>query len=326
MLEGVSVIVCCYNSAKRLPETLKFLALQVVPATIPWEVIIINNASSDNTVQVAKEEWEKYHLDVSFRVVDQPKPGLSYARDKGFEIARYEYCLFCDDDNWLSKDYVRISFETISSDSLIAVLGGFGHAVCEINPPIWFKQYKKTYAVGPQAEQDGDITKVKGVIYGAGAVVKRSIYLGLKKAGFQSLLTDRRGEELSTGNDYEICYSMALLGYKIFYNPSLLFEHFIPKERLTMKYVEKVNCGVQAARPVLSIYRYKYQNPAVLSRRFFFIREILYSFLFEMKKLNLTFPYTFQLIKNYNLIHYTIRKMDFFDTVKLHKDLLRVNH
>lgn len=317
MSEGVSVIICCYNSAKRLPDTLKHLALQVVPDAIPWEVIIINNASSDNTAQVAKEEWEKYHLDISFRVVDQLKPGLSYARDKGFEIARYEYCLFCDDDNWLSKDYIKVSFETISSDSLIAVLGGCGYAVCEINPPIWFEQYKKTYAVGPQAEQDGDITKFKGVVYGAGVVVRRSLYLKLKKAGFQSLLTDRKGEELSTGNDYEICYAVALLGYKIYYNSSLLFGHFIPKERLTTKYIEKVNSGVRAARPVLSIYRYKYQNPAVLARRFFLIREILYSFRLEIKKLNLSFPYTFQLLKNYRFIHYTIQKMDFFDTIKL---------
>jgi len=45
MNNGVSVIVCCYNSIIRLPQTLKYLSLQCVPSEIHWEIIIVDNNS-----------------------------------------------------------------------------------------------------------------------------------------------------------------------------------------------------------------------------------------------------------------------------------------
>ncbi len=52
--KGVSVVVCCYNSAPRLPETLMHLFAQIVNPDIKWEIIIINNASTDDTLEVAQ--------------------------------------------------------------------------------------------------------------------------------------------------------------------------------------------------------------------------------------------------------------------------------
>src|SRR5260221_14664859 len=56
---GVSVVICCYNSAARLPETLKHLARQVVPPSIPWEGILVNKASRDDTTDVAARVWKE---------------------------------------------------------------------------------------------------------------------------------------------------------------------------------------------------------------------------------------------------------------------------
>src|SRR5262245_41018784 len=105
-LQGVSVIVCCYNSADRLPETLKHIAMQNVPDSILWEVIIVNNNSTDETEKVAISEWSRYHLSVPFKVVNESKPGLNFARKKGVENAGFSLLLFCDDDNWLDEDYL----------------------------------------------------------------------------------------------------------------------------------------------------------------------------------------------------------------------------
>ncbi len=56
---GVSVIICCYNSSSRIIPTLQNLVKQRVPNHIPWEVIVVNNASTDNTGEVAKETWQR---------------------------------------------------------------------------------------------------------------------------------------------------------------------------------------------------------------------------------------------------------------------------
>lgn len=253
---GVSVIICCYNSAKRLPETLKHLALQQVPVHIPWEVIIVNNASTDDTVEVAKKEWEQYQLSVSFKVVDQPKPGLSYARDKGFTTAQYEYCLFCDDDNWLDKEYIRIASEIMESDSIIGVLGGQGEAICDMEPPKWFADYKGAYAVGSQAEISGDITKIKGHVYGAGMIVRKSAYNRVVELKFCSILTGRKGSKLSSGEDTELCFALVLSGYKIYYDSNLKFKHFIAAHRLKVSYLKNLISSIGSSWVLLHPYLY----------------------------------------------------------------------
>ncbi len=80
--KGVSIIICCYNSAHRLPKTLAHLKTQVVSQIIPWEVIVVDNASTDGTDQVAKTQWGELP-GVPFRVVNEPRPGLSNARNLG---------------------------------------------------------------------------------------------------------------------------------------------------------------------------------------------------------------------------------------------------
>jgi len=234
---GVSVIVCCYNSQDRLPETIRHLALQNVTEDTEWEIIIVNNASTDYTKEVAIREWENYNSKAPFRVVDQPKPGLSAARLKGIETACYEYLLFCDDDNWLQADYVSKAFDIIHENEEIGALGGVGRPAFEIEPPSWYNKRKEImYALGEQGEQNGDITDTKGYVYGAGMVVRYSAIEIIKKSGFTPTMSGRYKNSLLSGEDNEICYAIRLAGYRIWYNNTLLFKHYIPKERLDWEY------------------------------------------------------------------------------------------
>ncbi len=56
---GVSIIICCYNSERRLPETLAHLFTQQVSEDIPWEIIVVNNASSDATSRIAAQAFSR---------------------------------------------------------------------------------------------------------------------------------------------------------------------------------------------------------------------------------------------------------------------------
>ncbi len=302
---GVSVIVCCYNSAKRLPETLRHLAQQQVPSDIPWEVIVVNNASTDDTVAVAKKEWQQYHLDIPFSIVDQPKPGLSYARDKGFETAQYEYCLFCDDDNWLNKDYVRIAFETMESDAMIGVLGGQGEAVLETQIHPWFESVKSVYAVGAPAKFAGEVNRV----YGAGMTIRKSQYTSLIKSSFSTLLSDREGESLSSGGDTELCFALRLRGKKIWFNPELKFYHFIPTSRLEKEYVYDLNYQIGKCNAILNCYKYLAEkNKKVLRKKSIWKGELMYAFVDYLK---VKFNYNL-FIKNKVLYYCKIQRLKGF--------------
>ncbi len=163
MSASVSIVVCCYNSAKRLPETLRHLAAQNVVADIPWEVVLIDNASTDDTVETARRCWEPIGP-IPLRVVSEPLPGTGNARFRSFSEARYDIVSFIDDDNWVTPDWISKIVEFFTSHPDAAVVGGPSIPVFEVPPPAWFADIAVSYALGDQHTFSGDITDQPGTL------------------------------------------------------------------------------------------------------------------------------------------------------------------
>jgi glycosyltransferase involved in cell wall biosynthesis len=251
-MNGVSIIICCYNSEKLLPETLRHISLQKVKDTLKWEIIIVNNNSSDKTGEIAREEWNKYchTANCSFQIVDEPNPGLSNARKKGLDNSIYDVIIYCDDDNWLYEDYVQTAYDSMLLNETTAVTGGCGYPVFENDyEPEWFHLYAKAYALGPQNPE------VHKYVYGAGMVVRKKYLENLYNCGFTSLLTGRKGNSLTSGEDTELCCALILSGYNIEYDENLKFKHFITEKRLNYEYLKKMYAGFAQADVIINIYR-----------------------------------------------------------------------
>jgi glycosyltransferase involved in cell wall biosynthesis len=251
--KGISIIICCYNSADRITPTLKHIAAQQTPSDLPWEVVLVNNNSSDDTVSVAERVWGETGSSVALQIVDEPVPGLMPAKQKGIATAQYEYVLICDDDNWLQEDYIRIAFETMESHPNIGVLGGRSKAASDVSIPFWFPTFQGSYAVGVQSLETGYVTR-RRYVWGAGAVMRKSVLDQLKTAGFKSILKGREGKKLSSGEDSEACRWFILAGYELFYHEDLQFQHFIPAERLTKGYVKRLHQGFGQAKGKIAVY------------------------------------------------------------------------
>ena len=80
--------------------TLSHLQKQKISSLIQWELILVDNASTDDTVSVAKKQWQQEPL-APMHVVYEKEPGLMSARKKGVKATRYPIVSFVDDDNWL---------------------------------------------------------------------------------------------------------------------------------------------------------------------------------------------------------------------------------
>ena len=238
-----SIVICCYNSENRISETLKHIANQNTGGFITCEVIVVNNNSSDSTYETAVRAWKRTKCTFDFKIIDEKKSGLSFARKKGTIESNGEYILFCDDDNWLDSNYLIKAYEILQKDSKIGMLGGVGTAFIQGNVPYWFEKMKMAYAVGPQSETEGDISLTKGYVYGAGAIVKRELLIILDKIGFEHVLSDRIGHRMVSGGDNEIGYAIVLLKHKIYYSPNLNFQHFIPANRLNFNYLKRLRVG-----------------------------------------------------------------------------------
>jgi len=230
---GISIVICTYNGEKRLPETLSHLSQLKVRPDVAWEVLVIDNASTDNTSRVAMDVWERQKCTAPFSLLYQPNQGLTYAREMALKEAKHTFILFCDDDNWLDENYLNIAYDLMVQHPEIGVLGGQGELEYEVEPPYWVAKFPK-YANGKQAKQSGKVPT--NAVYGAGFVLRKSAYDNLLQAGFRPLLTDRLAGNLSSGGDYELCYALALAGYTIWYDERLLFKHYITKDRIDWNY------------------------------------------------------------------------------------------
>lgn len=241
MKNGISIIICCYNSESKLPETLRHLAAQKYKDFI-IELLVIDNNSKDDTAGVAISYWNDHGASsILLTVIKEPRPGLSFARDTGVRHAKCNLILFCDDDNWLNDDYCQQAYNIMSENEEIGILGGLNIAVGEIKLPYWFKQFEQSYACGPQNDFDGEVSRL--YITGAGMIIKSELFKLFEQISFKSQLTDRKGEELSSGGDSEICFVAILLGYKLFYSSKLELRHFMESKRLNWPYFINMSLG-----------------------------------------------------------------------------------
>jgi glycosyltransferase involved in cell wall biosynthesis len=254
MSEGLSIVVCCHNSARLLPETLGRLAAQHLTGPLPpCEVLVVDNASTDQTSTVARESWPP-DCPIPLRVVPEPELGLTSARLRGIVEAKYEFVCFVDDDNRVSSDWLETVSNLVSEHDDVGAFGGQIEAIAESTLPAWFDRFQNYYAVGQQGDKAGDVTDSRGYLWGAGLCLRKRAWQMLAENQFSFLLSDRKGQALSAGGDAELCYALRLAGWRLWYEPRLRMQHFLPDSRLRWDYLRRVSRGFGTATAGIDAY------------------------------------------------------------------------
>jgi len=258
MINGISVVVCCYNSEKRISKVLSHLLNQKYDQDVNWEVLIVDNGSTDKTKEVSTEFWN--HQSIKLRTVDEPNPGLSNARNKGLTQSVYDVVSFIDDDNWVETEWVQKVYHHMRRDPHIGILGGRGEGAFEQDPPAWFAEFQRSYAVGAQAESSGNH---QSILYGAGLSIRKKAWNHLKSNGFKFILSDRKGGMITSGGDAELCLAVLLSGYKLYYDHDLKFKHYMPEARLNWLYLIDLHKSFGRATAVTDIYTSFHEKPVI---------------------------------------------------------------
>ncbi len=253
---GITILIATYNGASRIGETIAHIGAQEGTEEFGCELIVIDNASRDDTAAVAETACAQLPENIPFRILHQPVPGKNAALEMGYAEARYEYVLICDDDNFLAPDYLKTGFRIMEAIPLIGALGGLGVAVFEEEAPPWCPD---GYACGPQGSRSGDISDItKGercAVFGAGCIYRMSALDRLRELGFENILSTRRGQKVdASGEDYELCHALALAGYKIWYDERLVFRHLMPASRMTVSKLLSLRRGDGVQDYVLRLY------------------------------------------------------------------------
>ncbi len=273
-ITGVSVIVCCYNSVSRIEPTLKHLARQCKVPHANYELIIVDNGSTDDIEFFCKKVWSEDGNPYNLKVVREPEPGLSNARIKGLKEASYGICVFCDDDNWLSDQYLKSVLSEFENNLRLGALGGNPSAVSSLPIPDWFSYKASHFAAKSMGDGVLKYPEVK-TVYGAGMALRKEPFLQALNAGFQFALSDRKKKKLSSGGDLEICYLYTLMNFDLIYQPALKFKHFMEPNRLSKEYLFRLLKS--NTRSAARLYPYVYLEQGLKMNRWAWAKDLYYS-------------------------------------------------
>jgi glycosyltransferase involved in cell wall biosynthesis len=208
----ISVIVCTYNRAHRLEQTLKSLQEMANPVNSPWEIIIVDNNSSDNTERIIHKFINESGLNSKYAI--ERRPGLSHARNTGIQQANGNIIAFTDDDCIVDRHWIMFISKEFQSDASIAGLGGRVELYNQADRPVSIRVYKEKMIFS-------SINRLFNLIIGCNMAFVRSIFdeVGMFDADFGT------GARFASAEDSDFLYRAYKKGLKIIYSPDVLVYH-----------------------------------------------------------------------------------------------------
>lgn len=250
--KGLTILITTFNASSMIEETLKrLIEMEKVPG-LDWEVLIVDNNSTDDTVEKARKFWDNQ---VELRIINEPQQGTGFAKFKGMSEAKFEFIGIIDQDNWVHSDWMVKAVQYLEQDASAAIICARGYPVFETKKPDWFDRYQANFAVGPQSEKTGATEDLQRFFYNAGCIMRKSAFEEALKVGFVPIMRSRTSNNLLSGEDTELQIIFKLLGWEIHYQDMLRFDHFMPKKRLSVNYFRRLREGMGATSVYLSIYR-----------------------------------------------------------------------
>ncbi|MEB3191205.1 MAG: glycosyltransferase family 2 protein, partial [Snowella sp.] len=120
---SVSVIIPCYNSAQTIERAIQSVAQQSLK---PQEVIVIDDASSDNTIEILQSLQNHYGKDWLKLVTLEKNAGPSFARNQGWNLASQDYIAFLDSDEAWHPQKNEIQSQWMLANPNVAISGSDG--------------------------------------------------------------------------------------------------------------------------------------------------------------------------------------------------------
>ena len=255
-----TVAIRAFNGERYLSLILDKLQEQINTEDIDWEIIVVDNNSTDNTAKIVKEyqsNWSKsYPLNYYF----EARQSAFLARKRAIIEAKGNLIGFLDDDNVPTSNWVEEAYSFSKSHPQAAAYGSRIHGKYEVEPPVAFERIECFIPIIERLETicfNHYLYGKKGLLPpGAGLVIKKDIWLKYvpEKLHFQGPV----GQSLSAkGEDIEALIYIKKAGEEIWYNPKMEIFHQIPKTRFEREYLKKFFQGIGLGRYHLRMSRYQ---------------------------------------------------------------------
>ena len=117
---NISVIFATYNGAGTLPIMLKKFCDLNIPDELEWEIIVVDNNSSDGTADVLSQYQDKLPLTVLF----EENPGKNRCLNKALDVCKGELLIFTDDDIIPNNDWLNSYYKDFQKNPNVNIFGG----------------------------------------------------------------------------------------------------------------------------------------------------------------------------------------------------------
>ena len=225
----LTVLVATRNGASTLTMTLA--AMQDLKIDSPWELIVVDNASTDKSCQIIKSFRKKLPL----RMVAESRLGKNAALNTGLKYASGDFIVLTDDDvlphsDWLSQ------LETCSADHPdFDIFGGRILPYWISNPdPIILDNapFDSTYAITPKSVCDGPVSP--GMVWGGNMAVRRRVFDASHRFNEN---VGPCGENYLMGSETEFTTRVYEQGFRSWFCNAALVKHIIRENQLDREWV-----------------------------------------------------------------------------------------
>jgi len=226
----ITVNICTWNRAKLLDQTLKSMTKLSVPDGIQWELIIVDNNSTDNTSEVI----DHYSTLLPVKKVFERRQGKCYALNTMLSKASGKYIIFTDDDVLVDRRWLSAYVDAFNQYPDAVYFGGPVKPLFEKPPPKWMQENLQEFSI-PFAILDPH--NYANYVLGMNDYVIGANMAFLKKV-FQTREFDcklgHRGDQIVGGEEIEILKEVKAADLKGVWVGKAITTHFIVKERMTL--------------------------------------------------------------------------------------------
>jgi glucosyl-dolichyl phosphate glucuronosyltransferase len=247
-----TVIVCTFNRSQNLPSCLASLAGQDGVEGLDWEILVVDNNSSDDTPETVGRLSRE--LPVKVRYAKEAQQGLNYARNCGVSASRGTHFTFVDDDIRVSPRWLASLVEAFERTDADAV-GGRIHLDPSIKLPPWIVPGSEIAGFLGYQDYGDEAFRMDGrsrYPFGGNMSFHRRV---VERVGLFDPKLGRKGEgrkrgELFKGAETDYFHRLADGdGARIFYEPRAIVYHRVQPHQLQQRYFLTIhfNAGFQKA-------------------------------------------------------------------------------
>src|SRR5579871_2723544 len=228
----VTISICTRNRAASLRRTLDSLANMEIPGGADWELVVVDNGSSDDTGSVIRSFVGA--LPIRYEV--EPTPGVSYARNRAVAVARGEFIVWTDDDVNVDRQWLSAYVTAFARWPEVDLFGGKILPEFEAEVPEWLKCslpiVAGAFAMRDFGDRELDLRADENLPYGANYALRTSRHRAVPFRVDLGPGTDLYGEETVV--------MRSVLGASKTWRwiPEAKVHHFVPPDRLTLVYID----------------------------------------------------------------------------------------